>query len=290
MLTVRDNSTGAIVYQSQFLPSLASQRRRLGAAGPRALEDESFEFSIKNAKLWWTWNLGTPYLYKFTVQVSHLANPNHYLDYKTTSVGLRTIKWEQDLDANGFGSSFYAVLNGVPVYMRGSNYIPPDMFMPRALRNPDVYNKTIQAAIDGNQNMLRLWGGGQYEHDLFYDMCDASGILIWHDMMFACAMYPAEPDMLASIKQETLDNVRRLRNHPSIALWNGNNEVLIGWEHWGWQDNLNDAQKQIVFGWYTEIFEVTLREVVAQEDPDRFYWPTSPTSQAPGNYSFGDIH
>jgi beta-mannosidase len=115
----------------------------LQAAGPRGMEDVSFEFDIKNAKLWWTWNLGTPYLYKFTVQLSSQANPNHYLDYKTTTIGLRTVKWEQTLDGNGFGSSFMAVLNGVPVYMRGSNYIPPDMFMPRALRNPEVYNKTI---------------------------------------------------------------------------------------------------------------------------------------------------
>jgi beta-mannosidase len=114
--------------------------------------------------------------------------------------------------------------------------------------------------------------------------------LIWHDMMFACAMYPAEGPMLENIKLETIDNVKRLRNHPSIALWNGNNEVLIGWEHWGWQDDLNQTQKDIVFGWYQDIFEKTLPEVIAVHDPDRFYWPTSPTSQAPGNYSFGDIH
>ena len=84
--------------------------------------------------------------------------------------------------------------------MRGSNYIPPDMFMPRAMKNPQVYYNTIQAAIDANHNMLRLWGGGQYEYDIFYDICDEKGMLIWHDMMFACAMYPAETDMLNNIK------------------------------------------------------------------------------------------
>jgi beta-mannosidase len=116
-------------------------------------------------------------------------------------VGIRTIKWVRDLDPNGLGSSFYLQLNGVPVFMRGSNYIPPDMFMPRALQNNSiVYNQTIQAAIDANHNMLRLWGGGQYEYDVFYDKCDEKGMLIWHDMMFACAMYPAESDMLENIK------------------------------------------------------------------------------------------
>ena len=156
------------------------------------------------------------------------------MDEKLVKYGIRTIDWIQELDPNGLGSSFYALLNGVPVFMRGSNYIPPDMFMPRALKNPEVYYNTIQAAIDANHNMLRLWGGGQYEYDIFYDICDEKGVLIWHDMMFACAMYPAQHDMLENIKQETIDNVKRLRNHPSIALWNGNNEVLIGWEHWGW--------------------------------------------------------
>ena len=87
-------------------------------------------------------------------------------------------------------------------------------------------------------------------------------MLIWHDMMFACAMYPAETDMLNNIKEETIDNVKRLRNHPSIALWNGNNEVLIGWEHWGWQDPLNDTQKALVFCWYQSIFEQSLPELI----------------------------
>lgn len=96
--------------------------------------------------------------------------------------------------------------------------------------------------------------------------------------------------MIANIEQETIDNVRRLRNHPSIAIWNGNNEVLIGWENWGWQRDLDDKQKVLVFGWYENIFNKTIPNVISAVDPDRFYWPTSPTSQAPGNYSFGDIH
>lgn len=130
--------------------------------------------------------------------------------------------------------------------MKGGNYIPPDMFMPRALKSVgtpnDVYNKTIQDAIDANYNMLRVWGGGQFEYDVFYDLCDQSGLLIWHDLMFACALYPGQKEMLDNIAAEMRDNVRRLRNHPSIAMWNGNNEVLIGWQEWGWQNLYTDKQ------------------------------------------------
>jgi beta-mannosidase len=116
------------------------------------------------------------------------------MDELTVRYGIRTINWIQQPDLNGLGSSFYLELNGIPVFMRGSNYIPPDMFMPRALKNPEVYHNTIQAAVDANHNMLRLWGGGQYEYDIFYDICDEKGMLVWHDMMFACAMYPGTAD------------------------------------------------------------------------------------------------
>lgn len=114
--------------------------------------------------------------------------------------------------------------------MKGGNYIPPDMFLPRAKANPSVYDETIKAAVFANFNMLRVWGGGQFDDDYFYDLCDRNGLLIWHDLMFACAMYPGSPAIYENIKQEMLYNLVRLRNHPSIALWNGNNEVWIGWQ------------------------------------------------------------
>jgi beta-mannosidase len=94
--------------------------------------------------------------------------------------------------------------------------------------------------VFGNFNMLRVWGGGQFDHDIFYDLCDENGLLIWHDLMFACAMYPGSKEIYENIKQEMIDNVIRLRNHPSIAIWNGNNEVWIGWLEWGWQHGKTD--------------------------------------------------
>jgi len=118
--------------------------------------------------------------------------------------------------------------------MKGGNYIPPDMFMPRALRQIEIYNFTIQSALDANYNTIRSWGGGPFDYDILYDLCDQNGLLIWHDLLFACAMYPGNETYLDSIYNELIDNVMRLRHHPSIALWNGNNEVWMGWMEWGW--------------------------------------------------------
>ncbi|CDW90651.1 beta-mannosidase [Stylonychia lemnae] len=248
----------------------------------------NFSFKIVNPQLWWTRNLGDPYLYNF--QVSIRDQDGNLIDQKTTKYGIRTAEWIQTKDQQGNGTSFGLHLNGIPVFMKGGNYIPPDMFMPRAFKNPKAYNKTIQDAIDANYNMLRLWGGGQYEHDIFYDICDEKGILIWHDMMFACALYPGTPEFLENIARETIDNVKRLRNHPSIAMWNGNNEVLIGWKEWGWQDLYTEEQRVTVFQWYLNIFNETIPNVLNEVDPDRFYWPTSPTQSASHDFDSGDIH
>lgn len=143
-------------------------------------------------------------------------------------------------------------------------------------------------------NMIRLWGGGQFEYDQFYELCDQNGILIWHDMMFACAMYPGKEDEIQKMIPEIVDNVQRLRNHPSIALWNGNNEVWIGWQEWGWQSLLKtQAERDLVYNWYDRIFNKEIPAVLSMIDPDRFYWPTSPTSSyskgAEGMKS-GDVH
>lgn len=128
--------------------------------------------------------------------------------------------------------------------MRGGNYIPPEMSLARTDR--ETYVKIKDYAVFGKFNMIRVWGGGQFQKDQFYDVMDEAGILIWHDLMFACALYPSSSDILANIEAEMRDNVRRLRNHPSIGLWNGNNEVWIGWQEWGWKNGLSDVQKNLV--------------------------------------------
>jgi len=118
-------------------------------------------------------------------------------------------------------------LNGVPVFAKGANYIPNDNFVPRV--TPEKYELIVKSAADANMNMLRVWGGGIYENDIFYDLCDKYGIMIWQDFIFACAMYPGDEAFLENIKQEAIQNVKRLRNHPCIAIWCGNNEMDIAW-------------------------------------------------------------
>ena len=151
------------------------------------------------------------------------------MDSKTERVGIRSLKVVHQPDKDGH--TFYIELNGRPVFAKGANYIPSDNFLPRV--TPENYKKTILDAAGVNMNMLRVWGGGIYENDVFYDLCDEYGIMIWQDFMFACSMYPAEGALLDNIHQEAVDNVKRLRNHACIALWCGNNECQDAWLGWG---------------------------------------------------------
>lgn len=211
--------------------------------GPRVIQ--SLELVVANPRLWWTRDVGQPFMYNITIKL--IRNGAIFLN-RTLSYGIRTVKVLQNTDKTG--AEFTIELNGQRLFMRGGNYIPPDMFMSRALDNPKVYEDTISAAVFANFNMLRVWGGGQFDHDIFYDLCDRNGLLIWHDLMFACAMYPGSQDIYDNIRQEMIDNLLRLRHHPSIALWNGNNEVWIGWQEWGWKNNKTEAQKTLIEQWY----------------------------------------
>lgn len=152
---------------------------------------------VNNPELWWTRDVGTPFLYDISVLV-YEANSAIPLLRKTLKYGIRTVSVSQNKDASG--EEFTVVLNGLKIFMKGGNYIPPDMFLPRAKANPSVYDETIKAAVFANFNMLRVWGGGQFDDDYFYDICDRNGLLIWHDLMFACAMYPGSSTIYASIR------------------------------------------------------------------------------------------
>ena len=183
-------------------------------------------FSIKNPELWWTHNLGDPYLYNINVE---LLSEGYQKTSFTKNLGIRSIELVTKKDS--IGESFYFKLNGKPVYMKGANYIPQNIFLPDV--DQDDYVKLIDDVVNSNMNMLRVWGGGVYEDNFFYQLCDAKGILVWQDFMFACAMYPGNEEFLENVKQEAIENVKRLRQHPSIALWCGNNENSEGWHRWG---------------------------------------------------------
>jgi beta-mannosidase len=229
---------------------------------------------ISNPKLWWSSGLGEQHRYAFTAAVSM----NGTTDSRSENVGLRTIEVIRSKDNDG--TSFYFRLNGVNVFAKGANYIPQDNFLPRVTL--ERHQKTIADAKNANMNMLRVWGGGIYEDDMFYEECDRAGIMVWQDFMFACSTYPMNPDMLANIRQEAIDNVVRLRNHACIAIWCGNNENHTGWFNWGWMRRyrqagfLEEMRKD-----YKDLFDDLLPKVVAEYDPKAFYWNSSPYAGDP---------
>jgi beta-mannosidase len=230
---------------------------------------------IKNPELWWTNGLGDQHLYNFKVT---LNKDNRTIDRAFESIGLRTVELIQETDETG--SSFFFKVNGQPVFMKGANYIPQDIFLPRVEKSD--YEHLIKSAAEANFNMLRVWGGGIYEQEIFYDLCDKYGILVWQDFMFACAMYPGNKEFIDNVEKEAIQNVERLRNHPCIALWCGDNEILIAWNRWGWQDQVREKQSEEIIDtiWkaYEDVMHKLLPEIVEKYDPARSYWASSPSS------------
>ncbi|MEL7118399.1 MAG: glycoside hydrolase family 2 protein, partial [Bacteroidota bacterium] len=238
-----------------------------------ATANSTLNWTINNPKRWWTHNLGDPYLYHW---VFELYEGDQLLDQKIKRFGLRTIELIHKPDT--LGTSFYFKLNGVPVFMKGANYIPSDALLPR--RTKADIDRVLNDAQSVNMNMIRIWGGGIYEDNYFYDQCDERGILIWQDFMFACAMYPADEPFLSNIKNEITQNVKRLRNHPCIAIWCGNNEIEVAWNNWGWQLRYLISKKDSTKMWedYQTIFHKTIPEVLKKYDATRPYTSTSPIS------------
>ncbi|MCA1618232.1 MAG: glycoside hydrolase family 2 protein [Acidobacteria bacterium] len=246
-------------------------------------------FTIDKPRLWWPSGMGAQPLYDIRVSL-HVAGrrgPDAFLPADTAAArtGLRTVELRQQADKAG--KSFMFVVNGVPVFAKGANWIPADTFPARVTR--ERYRHLLESARDANMNMLRVWGGGYYEADDFYELCDELGLLVWQDFMFACSMYPGDEKFLESVRAEAADNVKRLRNHASVALWCGNNEVETAWHHWGWKQRLPAK----LWDDYLKVFHGVLPEVVAEHDPARAYWPSSPSSnleEDADSQRMGDVH
>ncbi len=244
---------------------------------------------IKDPDLWWPNGLGKQTLYRVELKIK---NGDELCSSAKKRIGLRNLEMVQEKDSSG--TSFYFKVNGHPVFMKGANYIPQDVFLNRV--TPDQYLHLVQTAADCNMNMLRVWGGGIYENNIFYDLCDEKGILIWQDFMFACNMYPGDQAFLENVKAETYDNVHRLRNHPCIALWCGNNEILSAWMNWGYQkqvaERFGGAIADTIGKAYDDLFHHILPDVVKEVDPDRYYHSSSPSAGfgAKETFTAGDIH
>lgn len=223
---------------------------------------------IQNPQRWWSVGLGAQHLYEATLT----ADNGEKL---TQRIGLRTINLVRQKDAKG--ESFFFRLNGKPVFAKGANYIPLSVFQDQVTAAD--YRQIIDDALAANMNMLRVWGGGIYENDEFYEHCDQVGIMVWQDFMFACAMYPGDKDFMQSVEAEAIENIKRLRKHPSIALWCGNNEISEAWNNWGWKEQflLNPARKNTIWNDYKALFEQKLPQLVTAYGNDVDYWASSPS-------------
>ncbi len=245
----------------------------------------AIDFAIENPEFWWTNGLGGQKLYSVEVR---MIDGNQITQKLNTRIGVRTLELVREKDS--IGNTFYFKLNGVPVFMKGSNYIPSDIFTTRnTLSN---YKRVVNDAVNANMNMLRVWGGAIYENDEFYDLLDENGILAWNDFMFSCNMQPNDSMHLENIRKEAEYNVKRLRNHPSIALWCGNNENLRAWNDWGWPEKVTKEQAAELWSVYEKIFYRILPDAVAEYHPEITYWPSSPQAEnnRPSNYKSGDEH
>ncbi|MEG0033595.1 MAG: glycoside hydrolase family 2 protein, partial [Mucinivorans sp.] len=209
----------------------ATKNVQLEAVGDTVI-DMSFE--IQNPKLWWPNGTGEANLYPMYTLLANKDNVEK-LDQRVDNIGVRTVRLVQEKDTinNRPGQSFYFEVNGEKVFAKGANYIPQDVFLTRLTR--EKYTEFIDQCKRSNYNMLRVWGGGIYEQNVFYDLCDKAGIMVWQDFMFACGFYPWDKQFLDNVRAEAVYNVRRLRNHPSIILWCGNNEIEEAWHQWGYQ-------------------------------------------------------
>lgn len=244
-------------------------------------------FSIKKPILWWPAGMGDPYRYE--LQAALLSNKK-VLAAQSNMLGLRTIEVVNQPDS--LGESFYVKVNGRPVFMKGANYIPQDNFLPRVTAGKQ--EKLFHDMVVSNFNMVRVWGGGIYEDDNFYRLADQYGILVWQDFMFACTLYPSDPAFLENVKQEAADNIKRLRNHPSLALWCGNNEIAVAIKNWGWQSGYayTNTQWQSLQQGYDKLFKEVLPQQVATYQPGAFYFHSSPISNwgKPEDFTKGDNH
>lgn len=246
------------------------------------------DYAVSNPRLWWTNGLGKPNLTKFEARLS--TSDAATLDTSGDNIGLRSLKLHNDKDK--WGHNLYFELNGKPLYAKGSNMVPNDNFLTRC--TDSVYRQVVKDAADVNMNIIRVWGGGVYEDDAFYRYCDEMGILVWQDFMFACQTYEVDSAFLATIRQEAIDNVKRLRNHACIAVYAGNNEEQDVWFGWGGKKRYFEERGEAdrVWAMQRSIFYETLPGVVREYGGGTSYRPSCPWAfdDTPSDGLNGDDH
>jgi len=228
----------------------------------KGLNRDTFTYQINNPELWYTNGSGKQAMYR--IQFSSIDNTKSVL-FHHMEIGLRTIELVRQKDM--IGEQFYFKVNGNPVFMKGANYVPQDNFITRV--SSEKQSRLIERATQSNMNMIRVWGGGLYPDDEFFEACDKNGILVWQDFMFACAMYPGDSAFIENVKEEVSQQICRIRHHPSLALWCGNNEVDEGWKNWGWQKQYNYSKSDSTQIWndYVNLFQNEIPRLVKQLHP-----------------------
>ncbi|MDE7048720.1 MAG: glycoside hydrolase family 2 protein, partial [Lachnospiraceae bacterium] len=250
------------------------------AAEDTAGEEQDYKLTVKNPRLWWPHGYGDQPLYQ--VRVSLLDGDDSELDVWERKIGLRTMTVNTDKDE--WGSCFAHEVNGVKIFAMGADYIPEDNLLDRV--NKERTRRLLEDAAMANHNCIRVWGGGYYPDDFFFDICDELGLIVWQDFMYACASYELNDAFEANITRETIDNVRRIRHHACLGLWCGNNEIETQIEMW----KVSEKQKYD----YIKLYEYIIPKIIKEEDPNAFYWPSSPSSG--GNFEnswsedHGDMH
>ncbi|MFD0208158.1 glycoside hydrolase family 2 protein [Streptomyces hirsutus] len=253
-------------------------RAAVGGAQARAAVDGTgavLTLDVPDPRLWWPRGYGEQPLYDLEVTLvdqgaatAETPAEDRPLDSWTRRIGFRDVILDRSPDAHG--TAFTFVVNGLPVFARGVNWIPDDVFPSRV--TPERYRTRLRQAADAGVDLVRIWGGGIYEDDAFYDLCDELGLMVWQDFLFACAAYPEEQPLRGEVEAEARDNVVRLMPHPSLVLWNGNNENLWGFRDWDWEPGLRGDSWG--GGYYLDL----LPRVVAELDPTRPYTAGSPWS------------
>ena len=282
--TVPQQAEVVLTYSYKDGPKVTEQKSITLQPGCNKI---SMPVEIANPHLWMPNGWGEAALYDFEMAVK--------VDGKVVSsekkrVGLRSIKVVMEDDKDG--KSFYFVVNGQPMFAKGSNLIPDDALLPNVTK--ERYYQLMKDVKDANHNMIRVWGGGIYEDDRFYDAADEMGILIWQDFIFACTTYPSDPVFLRRVAEEAEYNIKRLRSHASLAMWCGNNEIYEGMRYWGWNKKYeNPAIWEEMKEGYNKLFHQLLPAIVEKLDADRFYMHGSPYEAnwgRPHSWKIADSH
>jgi beta-mannosidase len=250
----------------------------------------SFPLRIVGPRLWYPVGYGPQSRYRFSASIRVGRDVAARTETKT---GLRSLELRRVPDQ--WGKSFEFVVNGISVFAKGADVIPFDSFPNRV--TPEIHRNILQSAREAHMNMVREWGGGYYESDDFYDICDELGIMVWQEFMFGGDMVPGDTAFQENVRQEAIDQIKRLRDHPSIVIWCGNNEVETGWHHWGDRQEFKEAisaeVRDRVWQDYMVMFADILKSAVTQYADPVPYWPSSPSAnfeEVPDNQHNGDMH